>query len=153
MAKTCSGCGMRLSFLQRLDFDFCADCGRADSPSRRYALAAELFRSVPSTALTADAPATLRPTSRRWVWAVTTGILAFFASWAAGVAITILIVRAIPPEVPNPTEAYEGFGDAIMGVFRFYVGTLISFVVAVVTGLLVSNWIAYRQAVPARTSA
>ena len=151
MAKVCSRCGMRLSFLRRLDFDCCVGCELVGPPTAApgllqdsWARATELCRSAPATPSMADAPALLPPTTGRWFLAVIAGVLAFLACWAIGVGVTILIVRAIPPEVPNPTEAYEGFGDYMLATIRFFVGAVVSFVAAVVAGLLVSRRIAYR---------
>lgn len=79
----------------------------------------------------------------RWVVAsVAAGLLAFAATFVAGVAITILIARAIPPEVRNPTEAYEGIGDAMMTVFRFYAGVVLSLFVASIAGLVAGDRVA-----------
>lgn len=81
----------------------------------------------------------------RWVVAsVAAGLLAFAGTLAAGLAVTLLIVRAIPPEVPHPTEAYEGFGDAMTALFRFYLGAVLSLLVASAAGLLAGNRVASR---------
>jgi hypothetical protein len=81
----------------------------------------------------------------RWaVAAVTAGLLAFAGTLAAGLAVTVLIVRAIPPAVPNPTEAYEGFGDAMMAQFRFCMGAGLSLLVACITGCMTGDWAASR---------
>ena len=52
-------------------------------------------------------------------------------------------MRAIPPVVPNPTEGYEGIGDAMVAVVRFALGAAQSFVDAV--GFAMSIWVACRQ--------
>lgn len=85
-----------------------------------------------------------KPSIGRWLWAVTVGLLAFLASWFVGVAVVVLIIRLIPPDVPHPTEAYEGIGDYYRAMFLFYLGTGLSFLVAVVVGVAVSMWVAYR---------
>ncbi len=92
-------------------------------------------------AFTPPAP---RPSVGRWLWAVTAGLLAFFGSWIGGVVAVVLAIRQIPPDVPHPTEAYEGFGDAMRAVFLFYLGTGLSFLVATVVGMAISVWVAYR---------
>jgi hypothetical protein len=73
------------------------------------------------------------------------GVLAFLASWAVGIGITILIVRSIPPKVGHPTEAYEGFDDFVTSVFWFAIGVGVSFAVALVVGVVVSSRISSRQ--------
>ena len=87
-------------------------------------------------------------------WAVASlvaGLFAFAGSLVTGLVVTALIVRAIPPEVAHPTEAYEGFGDAIMAIFRFAVGAALSVCVAFVVGLLtgerVAKWWGSRSVV------
>jgi hypothetical protein len=84
------------------------------------------------------------PIVSRWLWAVTAGLLAFVGSWLGCVVIVVLAIRQIPPDVPHPTEAYEGFGDAMRAVFLFYLGVGLSFLVAVVAGFVVATWVAYR---------
>ena len=58
--------------------------------------------------------------------AVLAGTLAFLPCMGLGLVLTVLIVCTIPPKVPNPTEAYEGFGDAMMAIFYLAVGAAIS---------------------------
>jgi hypothetical protein len=72
------------------------------------------------------------------------GVLAFLGSLAVGLVMTVIVVRSIPPTVPNPTEAYEGFGDYMMALFRFLFGALISFMVAVGVALVVAACVARR---------
>jgi hypothetical protein len=87
----------------------------------------------------------------RWaVASVTAGFLAFVGTLATGVLVTVLIVRAIPPEVPHPTEAHEGFGDAMMALVRFCFGAGLSFLVACIVGLVTKSSLASRwsRAVP-----
>lgn len=84
------------------------------------------------------------PTVGRWLGALTAGLLAFVGSWVTGVVVTVLVIRQIPPEVPHPTEAYEGFGDAMRALVLFYLGAGMAFLVAVVVGVAVSTWVAYR---------
>ena len=69
-------------------------------------------------------------------------------TFVAGIGTTVLIERSIPPEVPNPTEAHEGFGDFIMAVARFFLGVAASLVAAVVAGAIVSSRLAARQTRP-----
>ena len=81
----------------------------------------------------------------RWAVASTAaGLLAFAGTLAAGVVVTVLIVRAIPPEVPHPTEAYEGFGDGMMALVRFCLGAGLSLIVACVVGVVTGSWVAAR---------
>ena len=92
----------------------------------------------------ATRPPVAVPTLGQWLWAVTAGLLAFVGSWLAGVVVVVLAIRQIPPDVPHPKEAYEGFGDALRVVFLFYLGVGLSFLVAVMVGVTVSVWLAYR---------
>ena len=66
-------------------------------------------------------------------------------TFLGGIGTTVLIERSIPPEVPNPTEAHEGFGDFIMAVVRFVLGVAVSLVAAVVAGVIASSLLAARQ--------
>jgi hypothetical protein len=75
------------------------------------------------------------------LWPVIAGLLAFLGSLVLGIALTVLVIRAIPPQVPNPTEAYEGFGDAMMAMLLFELGAGVSLMVAVLIGLAVAAWI------------
>jgi hypothetical protein len=84
--------------------------------------------------------------ARGRLWAMTAGLLTFLASRAAGVGITILVVRSIPPKVAHPTEVYEGIEDYFDALFRFGLGVVLSFGAAVVVGVVVSTRIACRQA-------
>jgi hypothetical protein len=77
-------------------------------------------------------------------WAIIAGFLAFLISLGILLGITILIVRAIPPRVPNPTEAYEGFGDAMIAGHYFLVGSLLSLPVAASIGATVAVWVVHR---------
>jgi hypothetical protein len=52
--------------------------------------------------------------------------------------MTVLVVRAIPPEVPHPTEAYEGFGDAVTSLTYLFFGVVLSILVALFTGIFVA---------------
>lgn len=79
--------------------------------------------------------------SRRPVLA---GALAFLGSLGLGLALTVLVVRAIPPKVPNPTEAYEGFGDAVMASFELAVGAALSLVVSMIFAAAVAARVAGR---------
>ena len=80
----------------------------------------------------------------RWaVASLAAGLLAFAGSLLAGLVVTILIVRAIPPEMSHPTEAYEGFGDALLAMFRFVIGATLSVSVAIVVGLLTGGQVAW----------
>lgn len=82
--------------------------------------------------------------SRRSVAGVVAGALTSAVSLAVGLVATVLIVRGIPPDVPNPTEAYEGFGDAARAMFLFWVGAALSECAAIVTELVVGAWVASR---------
>lgn len=72
----------------------------------------------------------------QWLWAVTAGALAFVATWAAGVAVTILVVLAL---LPNRAEAYEGFGDGVLALFLAGAGAVVSCFGGVVVGATVYN--------------
>jgi hypothetical protein len=91
--------------------------------------------------------------SRRTVIAVAVGLFAFVGSWAAGLLATVVLVWAIAPEVPNPTEAYEGFGDAVRTLFLFGVGAVLSLCAALVIGLMAGERVASRLARPAAPGA
>jgi hypothetical protein len=92
-------------------------------------------RPVPATLLTGC------------LWPTVAGLLAFLGSLVLGLVVTVLAIRPIPPEHPNPTEAYEGFGDYLQAKFWFEMGAGLSFVVAVLIGLMVAAWVmAYRAA-------
>jgi hypothetical protein len=87
----------------------------------------------------------------RWVvTSMAAGLLAFAGTLAAGVAVTILIERAIPPEVPNPTEVYEGFGDWMSAVLRIFIGAGLSLVVACIVGFVTAAWVASRWGTASR---
>jgi hypothetical protein len=90
--------------------------------------------------------------SRRTVAVVVAGVLAFAGSWAVGLLATVGLVLAIRPEVP-PTEAYEGFGDAVRALFFFGVGAVLSLCVALVLGLMVGERMALRFAKQAEPAA
>jgi hypothetical protein len=63
------------------------------------------------------------------------GIIAFGGTFALGVFAGILIIRAMPIEVSNSTEAHEGVGDWMNQVALGIIAALVSFVVAVVVAL------------------
>ncbi len=87
----------------------------------------------------------------RWLVApVVAGLLAFASSLAAGLALTLVAVRLIPPEVPNPTEAYEGIGDALTAAFYFGIGAVASLCAAFVIGLVIGERVAARWGTPRR---
>jgi Na+/proline symporter len=65
-------------------------------------------------------------------------ILAFLGSLALGLAATILIVRAISPTVPHPTEANEAFANGIEALMRFVFGAIVSFVAAFLIAAVVA---------------
>jgi hypothetical protein len=65
-------------------------------------------------------------------------VLAFLGSLALGLALTVVVIRSIPPEVPNPTEAYEGFGDAVMAMVLLVFGAVVSILVALVVAIIVA---------------
>jgi len=87
-----------------------------------------------------------RRTTTQGLLAILAGLVAFGATLAAGVLVTYWVVRAIPPEVPHPTEAYEGFGDAMTAASRFFLGAGASFVFAAVIGFVVAAWVDYPKA-------
>jgi hypothetical protein len=64
--------------------------------------------------------------------------VAFLGSLAFGLMVTVLVVRAIPPEAPHPTEAYEGFGDAVTALFGLFIGAVLSILVALFTAIFVA---------------
>lgn len=82
--------------------------------------------------------------ARQTVAAWAAGLVALAGTLVAGVAVTVLVVRMIPPDVPNPTEAYEGFGDALAALVRFYAGAVLSFVAACVVGVVTGDRVASR---------
>jgi hypothetical protein len=63
-------------------------------------------------------------------------VLAFLGNWILGIVVTVLVIRQIPPEVPNPEEAYEGIGDYFRGQVLFNLGTYFSFIAAGMAGLI-----------------
>lgn len=72
--------------------------------------------------------------SQRIVVPILAGFLGFLGSFVAGVVITVFIVWLIPPDVPHPTEAYEGFGDALRAMMIFGFGAVMSFIIAIPIG-------------------
>jgi hypothetical protein len=64
--------------------------------------------------------------------------LAFLGVLALGLAATILVVRAIPPTVPQPTEANEAFANGIDALMHFIAGAIGSFAAAFFIGILVA---------------
>ena len=79
----------------------------------------------------------------RWaVASMVVGLLAFALTLATGLAVTILILLAIPPQVPHPTEAYEGFGDAVTALLRLILGASVSILVALIAGISSGIWVA-----------
>jgi hypothetical protein len=78
-------------------------------------------------------------------WPVIAATLAFFGSLALGLALTILIVRLIPATVPNPTEAYEGFGDAIMAENYLLIGVGLSLIGSISVAAAVGSLVARRK--------
>jgi hypothetical protein len=78
-------------------------------------------------------------------WPVIAAALAFFDSMARGLALTILVIRLIPAKVPNPTEAYEGFGDAIMLENYLLIGTGLSLIVSMSVAAVVGSCVARRK--------
>jgi hypothetical protein len=106
--------------------------------TRRVAMIARLI---------ASAPRGLVPP--QWLVAsMAAGLIAFICTFTAGVTVTVLIIRAIPPDEPNPTEAYEGFGDAVEALFRFFWGSGLSLLAACVVGLYTVTSVARRWGVP-----
>lgn len=105
---------------------------RGAPPIRRMVLMAGLACSAAGSALP----------SRQVVAAVTAGGLAFAGSLTVGLGITVLVIWAIPPEVPNPTEAYEGFGDAVRALGLFGLGVILSLCAAVGVGFVVGERVA-----------
>jgi hypothetical protein len=75
---------------------------------------------------------------------VLAGFLAFLGSAVLGLAVTVLVVRSIAPEVPKPTEAYQGFGDYVLTLFWFHIGAGLSFVAAVGIGLAIAARVRMR---------
>jgi hypothetical protein len=65
-------------------------------------------------------------------------VLAFLGTLVLGLVVTVLVVRSIPPEVPHPTEAYEGFGDAVTAAIHLFIGTLLSFLIALIVACFVA---------------
>jgi hypothetical protein len=55
----------------------------------------------------------------------------YFITAAIGLATTVTIVGQTPPEFPNPTEAYEGFGDMMTAVSSLAIGLVVSQAVAI----------------------
>jgi len=61
---------------------------------------------------------------------VLAGTLAFLFCIGLGLTLTVLVIDTISPKVPNPTEAYEGFGETMMAVFYLAVGAAISLLIS-----------------------
>jgi hypothetical protein len=83
--------------------------------------------------------------SRLTVAVLTGGFLAFLGVLLAGLAATVVIVRQIPPEFPNPTEAYQGFGDFVRALFFLGIGAVLSFATALIAGVSLGMYIAIRH--------
>ena len=77
----------------------------------------------------------------RWLRSAIAGLVAFLGSLVLGIGLTVIAIRSIPPQVPNPTEAYEGFGDYMIAMLWFELGAGVSLAVAVLIGLAVAAWI------------
>jgi hypothetical protein len=88
--------------------------------------------------------------SRRAMAAPAGALLAFLGALLVGLTATVIIVRLIPPEVPNPTEAYEGIGDFVRAVFFLGIGALASLIAALFVGIAIGLRIAKRQEIDAR---
>src|SRR5436190_13516376 len=85
---------------------------------------------------TNDRPIAQPPPRKQRLWALTVGSLTFLVTLAACVALTILLIRLIPPDVPNPTD-FEGFGDYLPAMMLFHMGAVISFILAAIGGCMV----------------
>ncbi|VTR97845.1 unnamed protein product [Gemmata massiliana] len=81
----------------------------------------------------------------RWLWAATVGALVFLVSWGIGIGGTLLIIRAVPADVPNPTEPREGLGDAMTAMFLFCLGVVLSFFPAAVVGYAAAVLVVHRR--------
>lgn len=89
----------------------------------------------------------------RWaVVSIAVGLVASAVSLLVGLGVTLLVIWLIPPIVPNPTEAYEGFGDAVLTFFYFGVGAVVSLCVAMCVGLLAGGHVASRYGTGAKPS-
>jgi len=76
-----------------------------------------------------------QPGSFRWVRTLIYSSLVFLVSLASGILITTLLILSIPLQVPHPTEAYEGIGDAMLITIVFNFGLILSFLFAFAAGL------------------
>src|SRR5580704_9034432 len=74
------------------------------------------------------------------------GLVTYLVTAAAGLIVTVWIVRSIPPEVPNPTEAFEALGDAINAMFYFMAGLVVSQFVASGLAFVAAAAVASRSA-------
>jgi hypothetical protein len=64
--------------------------------------------------------------------------LAFFGTLAVGLAATIFLVRFLPPDVPQPTEAYEGYANGVTALFQLFFGAVLSILIALFTAIVVA---------------
>ncbi|MGH7169693.1 MAG: hypothetical protein ACRELF_00775 [Gemmataceae bacterium] len=73
------------------------------------------------------------------------GALAFLPCMAFGLVLTVLVVGAVPPKVPNPTEAYEGFGETMTAFFYLAVGAAISLLISTSVAAAVATRVRRRK--------
>jgi hypothetical protein len=76
------------------------------------------------------------------------GLLAFAGTALVGFGLTVLILLVIPKQVPHPTEAHEGIGDALIAMAVLVAGGAVSLCVAAVVGIAVGSYAAARWAGP-----
>ena len=84
-------------------------------------------------------------TPPRWALAsVTAGLLAFAGSLVLGLAATVLVIWLYLRSGPQPTEAHEGIGDALLALYFFYIAAAVWLCVAVSVGVVVGERVATR---------
>ncbi len=72
------------------------------------------------------------------------GIGAFVASFLIGIGATILCIKISTPK-PAPSTDMEGFADGMMIIVHFTYGAFISFVIAMIVGMIAGSWVDSRQ--------
>jgi hypothetical protein len=75
-----------------------------------------------------------------WPGRALKGCLAFLATLTFGAVVTVVIIRAIPPEVPQPKGDFDGLGDYLRTLMILCVGATLSFTVSVAVGVVVAFW-------------
>lgn len=108
--------------------------------NRRDALDTEKLPLFPKEAEDDRRPDSSRDVNSYRVWPPNAIVATFVFVMAVGIAITIIVGRSIPRQVPHPAEAYEGVADAFEGLIRFCFGVGLSFLAAFLCAVVAGVW-------------